>query len=306
MPPRIGRNGAVVKPSLSTKSQQTAGHTASKVIDLTRESTDETSGKSSGEESAEDEEIDDVPERHGERPDGRRGHRNSSAGMQGRVLGAVKAKESILEYTFIVTILHHRPWGMGDDHATVGVFPTEKEGEEAASKDFLQRCKSQADGWESEWRPHPRDGMLQLCGCCEDGEVDSERYTASIKRVQQKRVVTVQPCVPSAAQSKPRVVKPRHVYLVIEEQRINIGTDDPRGFYNGLGDAKSADIHGIYVDLSAANDSAREIYYGIVGKLDGEADTVTDTLKNGMARILVANHTKMMTYSLSVIKRSLK
>lgn len=143
-----------------------------------------------------------------------------------------------MEHRFIVTSLHHRPWGAGDDHATVGILSTEKEAEDAAYNDFLQRCERYANGWESEWRRRPGDITRQLCGYCEDGEEDSEKYTASIKRVLQKREVTVQPRVLSTAQPKPGVVKPRHAYLVKEEQRMNVGGNDPRGFYDNWANSK--------------------------------------------------------------------
>ena len=193
MPPRTGPNGAVIKPSASTKSRRTARATTSKVIDLTRESTDETSRNSSAEGLAE-EESKDVPTRHGEEQDRRRGHQFSSASGAGQATGgrqkthnhqrvARRGQEHTLEESFVVTSLHHRPWGAGDDNATIGVFSTEKEAKSAASKDFLQRCESTADGWESKWHRCPGDGMLQLRGCIEDGEDDLESYRASIKRV---------------------------------------------------------------------------------------------------------------------------
>lgn len=211
-----------------------------------------------------------------------------------------------MEDSFIVTSLHHRPWGAGDDHATIGSFSTEKEAEDAAYKDFIQRCERYADGWESEWRRRPGDDTRQLCGYCEDGEKDSEKYTASIKRIQQKRQVTVQSRALSTAQPKPGLVKPRHVYVVKKEQWINVGKDDPRGFCDEVGELKAVEIHGIYVDLDAANDSTREIYNGIFEEIDGNAETVTDTLKNSMATILVTDYEKMMTWSISVEKKSLK
>ncbi|CAF9926306.1 MAG: hypothetical protein ALECFALPRED_003413 [Alectoria fallacina] len=92
MPPRIGLNGTIVKPSSSTKSQRTVRPTASKVIDLTRDSTDEISGNISGEEPAEKEDSEDAPGRHGEGPNGGRGLQQLSACTQGRTsLGAGQA-----------------------------------------------------------------------------------------------------------------------------------------------------------------------------------------------------------------------
>ncbi|CAD6582519.1 MAG: hypothetical protein ASARMPREDX12_000967 [Alectoria sarmentosa] len=217
-----------------------------------------------------------------------------------------RVKQQLAGNSFIVTSLHHRPWGAGDNHATIGVFSTEKEAEDAAYKDFLQRCERYANGWESEWRRRPGNDTRQLYGYCEDREKDSEEYTASIKRVQQKRQVTVQPRVLSTAQLKPGVVKPRHVYVVKKEQWINVGKDDPQGFCDEVGELKAVEIHGIYVDLDAANDSTRRIYHGIVEDIDGAADTVTDTLKNSMATILVTDYEKLMTWSISVEKKSVQ
>ena len=210
-----------------------------------------------------------------------------------------------VEDDYIVTSVHHRPWGAGDDNTTVGVFPTEKEAKAAAETDF-QRVASQADGWEEEWRRVPRDGMLQLRGCIEDGEDDTEKYTASIKLVQRQRPIAVQPRAPSAAPPRVRTLKPRFVYVVREEQRMNVGEDDPQGYYNELGDLKSVKIHGIYTKLDDANDSAREVHEGVVESLVGHGDTVTDTLKDDMAAILVTDVDQMMTYSIEVERRRLE
>ncbi|CAF9917889.1 hypothetical protein IMSHALPRED_003774 [Imshaugia aleurites] len=57
MPPRIAANGAVVKPRSSTDNQRHARPTASKVVDLTRESADEAPEETSGGSSAEEEEL---------------------------------------------------------------------------------------------------------------------------------------------------------------------------------------------------------------------------------------------------------
>ncbi len=99
------------------------------------------------------------------------------------------------------------------------VFPSENEATAAANIHF-QQIERQADGWESEWRRLLGDGILQLYGRIEEGEKDSETYKVSVKRVQQKRPVAVQPRVPSLAQPKSRVVKPTHVYMVKEERTI--------------------------------------------------------------------------------------
>ncbi|CAF9926310.1 MAG: hypothetical protein ALECFALPRED_003414 [Alectoria fallacina] len=72
-----------------------------------------------------------------------------------------------------------------------------------------------------------------------------------------------------------------------------------------LGELKAVETHGIYVDLDAANDSTRGIYDGIVEDIDNAADTVTDTLKNSMATILVTDYEKMTIWSISVEKKSL-
>lgn len=143
--------------------------------------------------------------------------------------------------------------------------------------------------------------MLQPRGYCEDGEDDSENYRASIKRVQQKRLVTVRP---SDSQPKLRVVNPRHVYVVKEEQRINVGEDDPRGFSDELGDLKFVKIRGIYVDLDAANDFAREVSDAV--EIGDQTDTVIDTMEDGVATFLVENNEEMMTWSISVEKRRLQ
>ena len=231
MPLRTGANGAVVKPCSSTNTQRHARPTARKVIDLTRESSDESPGEASEGTGPEEEEAEDAPARHREQSDEGRRYANSSAGTQERVsragqrtLGgprthdhqpiARRAQECILEDSFVVTSSHHRPWVARDDNTTVGVFSSEEEAKIAAEKDF-QRIDEQvgADGWEVEWHRGARDGMLQLRGIIEEGERDSQRYTASIKLIQQKRPVAVQPQVQSAAQPKNRLVKPRYATL---------------------------------------------------------------------------------------------
>ena len=321
MPLRTGANGAVVKPFSSTNTQRHARPTTRKVIDLTRESSDESPRETSGGTSPEEEEAEDAPERYRERSNEGRRYANSSAGTQERFSGAgqgtlcgprthdhqpvaCRGQECILEDSFVVTSLHHRPWGIEDDSTTVGVFFTEKEAKTAAHMHF-QQIQRQADGWESEWHRREGDGMLQLRGIIEEGERDSETYTSSIKRVQQKRPVVVQPRVQSAAQPKPRLAKPRYVYVVKEEQRMNVGEDDSQGFCNELGDLKAVDIHGIYLELDAANEYAREIYDCILESVGNEAENVTDTLENSMATILVENTEEMVTYSITVERRSL-
>ncbi len=232
MPPRVGSNGAV------TKSHRNVTPRKSNVIDLTRDSSEETSDNSSGEEATEEKEFEDALKRHMRRPDGGRGYQTSSAGTQGRSSGAGQAavgrkepnkllqvarrgQEHILEDSFIVTSLHHRPWGAGDDNATIGVFFTEREAKDAAYVHFRSIERS-ADGWESEWRRRPGDGMLQLYGYIEEGEEDSETYIASIKPYQQKRPVAVQPGVPSTPRPQPGASRRRYVYMVKEEQKFQL------------------------------------------------------------------------------------
>ena len=48
------------------------------------------------------------------------------------------------------------------------------------------------------------------------------------------------------------------------EHRGFVGAGDPQGFHNEEGDLKGVIIHGIYVDLDAANGRARVIYESIV------------------------------------------
>ena len=165
----------------------------------------------------------------------------------------------MLEDSFIVTSLHHRPWGAGDDIATIGVFFTEREAKDAAYVHF-RGIKRGVDGWESEWRRLTGDGMLQLYGYIEEGEEDSETYKASIKPYQLKRPVAVQPSVRTTPRPEPRVSRRRYVYMVKEEQRFNAEADDWRELYNGSKDLKDKHIHGIYAKLDTANDCAREIY----------------------------------------------
>ena len=185
---------------------------------------------------------------------------------------------------------------MRDDHTIIGLLSTERDAKDAALKDFHQRCNNQADGWE--WGHRRGDGMLQLHGYCEDGEDDQYRYTASIKRVQQKRAVAVQP--------NPRLVQPSYVYVVKEEQRENVGADNPQGFYNEEGDLKAVHIHGIYADLDTANGDAREIYENIVEDFLDDADIIIDHVRDHMVAIVVANPQEEMTYSISVARRSLR
>ena len=325
MPLRLGPNGGVAKLSSSTNGQSRARHPASKVIDLTRESTNETNLEGSRERHAQAKRNEDAPERYdqGSR-DERGGHRSSGAGTQERTIGARQAavgrpqidnahnaarpaQDFILEDSFIVTSLHHKPWIYRDEVTTIGLFSTERDAKDAAFKDFHQRCTSQTDGWEhDEWDHRAENGTLQFYGYEEDVEDDSFWYTACIKRVQQKRAAAVQPNLPNPAQPKPRPVQPRYVYVVKEEQRENVGTDDPQGFYNEEGDLKAVHIRGIYADLEAANDDAREIYENIVEDFPDDAETLTDDFRNDMAAIAVANTLEEMTYSITVEKRSLR
>lgn len=322
MPPRVGPKGAVIKSSSSTKCQRTARPRSSNVIDLTRNSTGETSENSPEEASANEEgseSPEDAPKGYGKRLDGGRRQQRSGASPQGRTLGAHRRPKSnergavprhiqkyVLEDNYIVTSLHHRPWGAGDDDSTIGVYFTEDKAKVAAEVHF-QQIKQGADGWESEWR-RPDDGMLQLRGRIEEGEDDSETYKASIKRVEQKRPINVQPWAPSVAQPKLRVVKPTHVYMVKEERTINVeAVDIPRRFQNSPGDLiKAREIHGIYMDLDAANTSARKVYDTNLEDLAGLEDATTKIVKNGMVMISVDSKEHMLKYSIRVGKWPLK
>ena len=324
MPLRLGPNGGVAKPSSSTKGQRPARPLESKVIDLTRECTNETNLEGSREGSAQAKRNEDAPELYdnGIR-DERGGHRNSGAGTQERAVGARQApvgqlqtqsdhrvarpaRDFVLEDSYIATSLHHSPWEYGDDVTIIGLFSTEREAKAAAFLDFHQRCMSQEDGWEvDEWDHRPEDGQLQFYGYGKDVEDDSFWYKASIKHVQRKRAAAVPPNLPRPAQPNPRPVQPRYVYVVKEEQRKNVGTDDPQGFYNEEGDLKEVHIHGIYADLDAANDDAREQYENTVEDFLDDAETITDDLHNDMATIIVANPLEETTYSISVERRLL-
>ena len=324
MPLRLGPKGGVAKPSSSTKVQRPARPPASNVIDLTRESTNETSLEGSREGSAQAKRNEYAPARYDEgNRDGKGGHRNSGAGTQERAIGARQATAGrpqidndhrvarpaqgfVFEYSYIVTSLYHEPWGMGDTYTVIGLFSTEMEAKGAAYKDFHQRCKSQQDGWEHKWGHHPGDGTLQLHGYCEDGEVDQYRYTASFKCVQQERAAAMPQNIPIPAPPTPSPVQPRYVYVVKEEQRENVGADDPQGFYNEEGDLKEVNIHGIYVDLEDANEDAREQYETIVEDFRDDAETITDDFEDGMAIIAVADPLEEMTYSISVERRMLR
>ena len=294
----------------------------SKVIELTRASTDETNEESSTEGSAEEKRNEDALEHYEEGWDGRGGYRNSGAGTQERTLGARQAtvkrsqinndqtiaqqtQRFILKDSFIVTSLHHRPWGMGDDNTAIGTFPTEREAKDAAFEDFHQRCERLADGWEYEWRARPGDGMLQLHGSCEDGEDDQDRYTASIKRIQQKRVAAVQPNLPNPVQPKSGPVKPRYVYVVKVEHRGYVGADDTQGFNNEEGDLKAVHIYGVYGDLDAANDGVRRTYKSIVKHSRDDVEIMFDGFRDRMAAIVVLCG-KEKTLSISVTMRNLR
>ena len=325
MPLRLGPNGGVVKPSSSTKGQRPARPPASDVIDLTRNSTNETNQEGSREGPAQKKINEDASERYDPGSwDGRGGHRNSVPGTQEKTVGARQApvgqpqtqndhrvarpaQDFVLEDSYIVTSLHHHPWEYGDHVNIIGLFSTEREAKYAAMKDYHQRCTSQKDGWEhEEWDHRPEDGQLEFTGYGEDVEDDSFWYTASIKRVQQKRAAAVPPKLPSPAQPNPRPVQPRYVYVVKEEQRENVGADDPQGFYNEEGDLKEVNIHGIYADLNDANDDAREQSENIVEDFRDDAETITDDFQDGMAIIVVADPLEEMTYSISVERRMLR
>ncbi len=277
MPPRIGSNGAIVRPSLSTRGHQTARRIASQVVDLTDES-----------------------------PDGQAavGGPNTKA----RQRATPHDQEYVLEDSFVVTSLHHRPWGAGDDNATIGVYPTEREALVAAESDYKLHVRG--DGWEKELYRSPGGGLLQLLGRVDDGEEDSETYTASIQRVQQKRPGMAQPNASRAVSPKFKVVNPSSVFIVKEEQRMNLEEDDLHGL-DEPGDLKSVEIHGVYADLDRANYSARDVYDATVEELNGSADTVMDKLKHGvfhdgLVTILVADPEEMMTYSIRVSEEPLQ
>ena len=146
--------------------------------------------------------------------------------------------------SFIVTSIHHRPWGAGDHYATIGVYPTESDAREAATRDFLQ-LDSGAVGWESEWHRRPR-GTLEFRARTDDGEDDVEKYTATVKRVQQQQLRIAPISAIRAAMGLPRirVVKPQYVYFVTTEQRRNNGEADAPRLYACGTDLKSREYTG--------------------------------------------------------------
>ncbi len=88
-------------------------------------------------------------------------------------------------------------------------------------------------------------------------------------------------------------------------QKFNAGAD-PQEFHNGSNDLRDVQIHGIYVELDAANDCAREIYDSIIPAFRGGAAIVTETLENSMANFLVeTNDEENLTYSISIEARLL-
>ena len=82
------------------------------------------------------------------------------------------------------------------------------------------------------------------------------------------------------------------------------GGNNPQGLYNEVGYLRAVKIHGIYLELDAANHFTREIYDGVLEDLGSEAETVADTLENSMAKICIEK--EMMTYFISVGTRLLK
>ena len=322
MPLRVGANGGIAKPSSFPKIRRNTRPTQSQVIDLTRASTDETNVESSREGSVEEKRDEDALEHYEEGRDRRGRYRNSGAGIHEITLGARQAtldrsqinngqiaarqaQRFVLEDSFMVTSENHRPWGMGDEHTAIGVFSTEREAKDAAFEDFHQRCESQADGWEHEWRRRPGDDMLQLHGICEDGEDDQYRYAASIKPVQNKRATAVQADLPDPVQPQPGPVKPRYVYVVKIKQREHVGAG-PQEFDNQGAELKGVRIHDIFEDLNAANDGAREVYQSLVKRFRGDVEIIEDMLRDRMAVILVWNPRTKNTYFISVIKKTLR
>ena len=344
MSTRRKRIGAVVKPSSSTNGQRTTRSIARRAVDSTGESSDDTSGNnSSGEEEGsiklepkeeeveeegfvkmepkeeeveeelifkeleeegfvkdEAEEVGLIKDEPEDDQDGGRSHPPLSAGPQGPILEAGN---------FIVTSIHHRPWGAGDHHTTVGVYPTESDARAAATRDFL-RVERDADGWESEWRRLPRgDGILELRGWIEDGEDDIEKYTATVKRVQQQqqqqpRIAPTAAIRSATAAPKIKVVKPQHVYFVTTEQRKNNGEEDaPRSYACGT-DLKSREIHGIYEKLDGANDAALDLYDGLKG-YEGRVPQAGE-FPTGMAEYWVTDLGRRTTYHINVRSRPLK
>ena len=249
----------------------------------------------------------------------------SSAGPQRQMSGASQVpnserktphhsqgahQQTIHEDSFIVTSFHHRPWGAGDDNATVGVYSTESEARAAAQRDF-QRVERSADGWESEWRRSPGDGTLRLCGRIEDGERDIEKYTATVQHVLQKRAVPVlqqQARRPSAASAPvPRVkkLKPRWVYIVKTEQwRLGGKHENAQRFDRNGSGLESREVHGIYLRLDDANDAAVDLFDSLKGS-DGRATDLEDFI-DGMADTLVLDMDRRMIFRINVKRRPLK
>lgn len=68
---------------------------------------------------------------------------------------------------------------------------------------------------------------------------------------------------------------------------MKFGGNNPQGLHNEVGYLIAVKIHGIYLELDAANHFTREIYDGFLEDLGSEAETVTDTLENSIAKIVL-------------------
>ena len=124
---------------------------------------------------------------------------------------------------------------------------------------------------------------------------DVETFKAFIEKFQRKHQRLIERV---EAPPGPRPAERQNVYIVKEEQKLNVGADDVgNGFWNELGDLKDIQLHGIYRSLDAANEAAREYYEEVLESLGNDADTVEDKLKRKMLSILVEDRNEKMIYS---------
>lgn len=305
---RIGRTGAVSKPQSSPSSiRSVARSAASAFIDLTKDDGLVAIAGSSGANPTLRKQANPVPRRTKVNTQWANLKCESTASRslesKSRSQETTNAKSADLCHcTFVVTSVHHRPWDIGGDHTTIGVFLNKKEAIAAGFKHYQERCLQQADGWGHEWVGRMEDDLLRLRARVEKGEKDTETFEMAIEKKPLERQRVVQPVEVSARsavtirQQEQEDEARTCVDLLKEEQRVNVGTDlsSMNGYLNEY------KLHRSYRSLEDANFCARELYDGLLIRVGDNARPVMEEEADDFARFLVEDPYAKTSYSIIV------
>ena len=190
---RLGINGAIVRPPLTSRRQNIARATASRIIDLTEDSpsmTENSAETNNGSSETSDDER--RPPRVGltrsqlSRAHGLIFHRPVE--MRHSAGASILPPDHIYTTSYVVSNHYHQPcisFGQGDDSDFIDLYASLDQAIDAALKHYRRQMND--DGWECEWDQIGGElygnERLRLQAQRVEGEADTETLTINIKKI---------------------------------------------------------------------------------------------------------------------------